>query len=556
MTLTPTKTKRPKAKGKPTAMTLTLPPAESATVEPVQETVADEMSEISATYAEVLGAIAKMEGQEDRNPSPLEPVEGLPTKPTFVSSVAVWGEKAFYPASKNGAWRRATPGDYTALRLGDLVGEDDQPWAYEFVSIVGGDAIARFPDHHVFRYRIPLERLHVKAGFNPQLAEDDPLIAVEAPLEPVEAPSKLKVGDRDRVEVLLRSLGFKPSSGEADEFPYHSKKDGVVNYGGWRIRVEPTKLGGGCFFYRDIVHVDLGWWCEGSNRFTTKEEAIIDAQKIVDRINGNPPLEPGEPAENPEVEVLGIDVPVSKVEPLPELDPTIERGDEVLGVARELQVGDRIHGTSLLNREYSGVFEGYAESGLITLRHGEGKRGTKLVRPDSVVVIGDRFDIKGQHGTTTKTGIVTALENNKITLKWDNGQQSEYTAVELARYGFARQVLGVETSEVLEQSTPRTLDEIGQDADDAIAQIEQQIHAIESSGWIAPDGCYLERNKCHGKKVYQVVLRSEQKIFAGKKSKYIGMAGSSQAKDAEAAIGRRNELKRLRRQMELLREVE
>ncbi|NJR41134.1 MAG: hypothetical protein HC781_22700 [Leptolyngbyaceae cyanobacterium CSU_1_4] len=89
--------------------------------------------------------------------------------------------------------------------------------------------------------------------------------------------------------------------------------------------------------------------------------------------------------------------------------------------------------------------------------------------------------------------------------------------------------------------------------DDAIATLEQQIRLIKSAGEIAPNGCWLESGKCHKRKSRQVFYRSSQPIFGGKKSKYVGMEGSGKVAAARDAIARRNELKRLRKQLEILR---
>jgi hypothetical protein len=61
---------------------------------------------------------------------------------------------------------------------------------------------------------------------------------------------------------------------------------------------------------------------------------------------------------------------------------------------------------------------------------------------------------------------------------------------------------------------------------------------------IAPDNCWLERAKCHGREnSYQVFYRSRQPIFNGRKRLYVGMDGSPAVASARSAVARRNALR-------------
>jgi hypothetical protein len=90
--------------------------------------------------------------------------------------------------------------------------------------------------------------------------------------------------------------------------------------------------------------------------------------------------------------------------------------------------------------------------------------------------------------------------------------------------------------------------------EDTIAMLENQTRLIQAAGAIAPDSCWLEQGKC-SKRINsrQVFYRSSQPIFQGNKRRYVGMVGSSEAADAGMAIARRNELKVLRKQLEILK---
>ena len=97
------------------------------------------------------------------------------------------------------------------------------------------------------------------------------------------------------------------------------------------------------------------------------------------------------------------------------------------------------------------------------------------------------------------------------------------------------------------------IEQIEQDADDAIATIEQRITAIQNAGEIAADGCWLEVSKCFKRVGTQVFYRASQPIFNGKRTRYVGMKESVKHAAATEAIGRRDELKSLRKQLEILK---
>jgi ribosomal protein L24 len=146
-----------------------------------------------------------------------------------------------------------------------------------------------------------------------------------------------------------------------------------------------------------------------------------------------------------------------------------------------------------------------------------------------------------------RIGLITHASPKQITIRWQNHLSSVASPKEICDWGYRRHtpppnVLGVDELAVIEE--------------DAIATLEHQIRLIKSAGAIAPDGCWLERAKCNKRKCYQVYYRSSQPIFQGKKRQYVGMSGTGEVAAAGCAIARRNELKVLRRQLEVLRRDE
>jgi len=125
------------------------------------------------------------------------------------------------------------------------------------------------------------------------------------------------------------------------------------------------------------------------------------------------------------------------------------------------------------------------------------------------------------------------------------------TAVMQYSHAIAGEVVEGEVQMLRQKYTP--IEQREQNADDAIAFIEQRITLIRSAGEIAPDGCWLEVSKCFKRVGTQVFYRASQPIFNGKRTRYVGMRESVKHGVAVDAIARRDELKSLRKQMEILK---
>jgi hypothetical protein len=93
--------------------------------------------------------------------------------------------------------------------------------------------------------------------------------------------------------------------------------------------------------------------------------------------------------------------------------------------------------------------------------------------------------------------------------------------------------------------------------------LEQQHEQLLLSGWILPEGCWIETGQVKGKKFRQAWLRASQPIFPSRRSRgngngkvkscYLGKEGGDKHREAIAAKERRDELKRLKKQITLLR---
>lgn len=99
---------------------------------------------------------------------------------------------------------------------------------------------------------------------------------------------------------------------------------------------------------------------------------------------------------------------------------------------------------------------------------------------------------------------------------------------------------------------------------DAIALLEQERDRLKAEGAIAPDGCWIETGKVKGRNFRQAWWRASKPTFTPKRSKgnveakvktqYIGEEGSPEHKQAIAERDRRDALKRIERQIQVLME--
>lgn len=99
---------------------------------------------------------------------------------------------------------------------------------------------------------------------------------------------------------------------------------------------------------------------------------------------------------------------------------------------------------------------------------------------------------------------------------------------------------------------------------DAIARLEQERDTIKSEGTIAPEGCWIETGKVKGRNFRQAWWRSTKPLFIPKRSRgnveaktkscYIGQEGSPEHKEAIAQRERRDRLKAIERQIQILME--
>jgi hypothetical protein len=128
----------------------------------------------------------------------------------------------------------------------------------------------------------------------------------------------------------------------------------------------------------------------------------------------------------------------------------------------------------------------------------------------------------------------------------------------------------------LEQKPPRTFKEKlplehGAESESAIelhdrlAELEKQRDSIRASGPLAPAGVWIEYGKVSKRKFKQAYYRSSKPIFQPKgvsglarsdcglvKRQYIGEENSSAVKIASDAIARRNELEKIKREIQLI----
>lgn len=97
---------------------------------------------------------------------------------------------------------------------------------------------------------------------------------------------------------------------------------------------------------------------------------------------------------------------------------------------------------------------------------------------------------------------------------------------------------------------------------DAIARLELEKQQLLSEGSAAPDGCWIETGRVKGKEFRQAWWRSTKAMFTAKRSRgnvealvktqYIGKEGSEEHKAAIAARQRRERLKQIEKQIEIL----
>lgn len=97
---------------------------------------------------------------------------------------------------------------------------------------------------------------------------------------------------------------------------------------------------------------------------------------------------------------------------------------------------------------------------------------------------------------------------------------------------------------------------------DTLARLEQEKSQIKAEGHLAPEGCWIETGKVKGRDFRQAWWRSTKPMFTPKrsrgnpeakvKSQYIGEEGAEAHKAAIAARERRERLRSIQRQIELL----
>ncbi|MBE9178742.1 hypothetical protein IQ268_09235 [Oculatella sp. LEGE 06141] len=97
---------------------------------------------------------------------------------------------------------------------------------------------------------------------------------------------------------------------------------------------------------------------------------------------------------------------------------------------------------------------------------------------------------------------------------------------------------------------------------DTLARLEQEKAQIKSEGDIAPEGCWIETGKVKGRDFRQAWWRSSKPMFTPRRSRgnpeakvktsYIGEEGADRHKAAIAARERRERLRQVQRQIELL----